>query len=139
MDLVGAGEEDQDVARLRHRESFAGERGGLLPDRRLAGRSGATVVGGGPVRTVQDFHGICAASGLERFDRGHVTGELVSLKGCGHDDDPEIRALAFLERQTAGEGNIDGKAALVELIENDCGDAAQLGIVLQDALEDTVR
>lgn len=46
--------------------------------------------------------------------------------------------MVFLEVETAPECDIDGEAAFVEFIEDDCGYAIEIWVFLEDALEDTI-
>ncbi len=137
-DLVGAGEEDEDVPAIRHRQRLPRERGGLLPDRGFHGRAGLAVVRGRTVRAVQDLHGKRPATGAELCDRSHVIREHAGLQSGRHHDHPQIRPRAFLKVQTTRQRDVHREAALMELIENHRRNPFQARIVLQHALEDAI-
>lgn len=135
---MGSGEEDEDVSGIGELDGLAGEGGGLFPDGGFA--LGCAVAGGGGffMGAVDDFHGVGAAVGLELADGCHVVGELVGFQSGGHDDEAEVGSGVFLDVEAAGEGEVHGEAAFVEFVEDDGGDAGEVGVFVEDALEDAV-
>ena len=90
------------------------------------------------MRAVEDFHGKGAATGFELFHGCHEVGQRTRLQGGGHDDNAEVGSVVFLKIEAAAQGDIHGEAAFVKFVEDDCGDSIEGGILVEDALEDSV-
>ena len=62
-----------------------------------------------------------------------------AIEGGGHHDDPQVRTRRLLKRERAGQADIAIKMPLVELVEDDRGNALQLRIGQHLAEKDSFR
>ena len=122
-----AGEEDEDAGAGFEAGGFGADGfGGAFPEGLLAGLGAAFADEGA---------GGCGArfrrGGGGRRSRGRcrveVAFEAGEFEGGGHHAEAEGGALGFLEVEEAGEGEVGGEAALVELVEEDGGGALEEG------------
>jgi hypothetical protein len=123
-DLVGSGEEDEDVTgRIAKTVKGAGD---LLLD------------GRGGVRRVLDLEREVAAFGAENASAAEKAGDGRGVEGRGHDDEAEIGARGLLEAAEEGEGEVAFEVALVELVEDDGAGAVESRVGEEAAGEDAL-
>ena len=65
---------------------------------------------------------------VEQFARREIFFERAGIERGGHDDEFEVGPRRFLQVERAGERDVAVEMPLVEFVEEDRGDAAQLGI-----------
>jgi hypothetical protein len=129
LDLVGAGHEDERVAGIVALAggAFVGGGGGV-PGRVAVGveRLGECSISTGKVRPSE----WTVDAGLE------IRLEQARVQRGGHHDEQQIGPRGLLQVQGLGEGDVAVDVALVEFVEEDGGDAGQVGLRKHLAQED---
>ena len=124
FDLRDAGEEGEHAAiRFAERAADGGR------DRVLDAEFGLAA-------DVAEGQGIAAAFAFDDGSAIHERREPCAVERCGHRDDAEVGAKAGLHVERQREAEIAVEAAFVDFVEQDCGDAGELGIGLDARDED---
>ena len=119
-DLVLSRHEDQDVAVGFGREPFQ------LIRREVPNR---IIIAANRFRHVLDVDGKSATGGSEDRTRCEIFFQGASVQRRGHDSEFQIRPRTGLKGQRAGKSDVPIEMALVEFVEKNRGDAAQLRIL----------
>ena len=134
-DLVGAGQKHQDVAGIGQGHGLAANLGHAFPDGHFARRAAAPVMSGGALGTVENFHRIDAATGLQHVYRSEKPGQSRSFQGGRHHHHPQAGAQPVLQIEATGQRDVHRQTPLMKLVENHRSHAVEHGIVLKPALE----
>ena len=119
LDFIGAGHEDERVAGVVPfaRGAFVGLGGGVPR---------GVAVGMQRLGEVLDLDGKGAAFGADEFAGLQIRLEQARVERGGHRDQQQVGPRGFLELEGLGEGDVAVDVALVEFVEQDCGDAGQV-------------
>jgi hypothetical protein len=124
LDLADAGQEGEQIALpFLGKRAADGSSHGILD----AGVGGAAYVA--------QVDRIATALALDHRRAVHQAGEAGAIERGGHRDEPQILAQPGLRIERQSEAEIALEAALMDFVEEDGGDAGQLGIGLDAAAE----